>query len=263
VPAPPVTATVDPQFSVPIVAVLLVVALVLAGRRRDRDAFAFGMCAIALALSGWFAASRIVDEPLEYVVRWMWIIGVVAWLAILWTVWRLVPRTGPVLAALAVVAGLAVTIATSVEAVDADHPAAADAAVLVALRGPAVDAMRGADTPVLVAHTPDFCASGLAVGLAVELEHAGVDARVPPTSERAVGRRNTVDPADAGTTLVVACDADVETYANDPAYEEVATTSGSQRAAVYRLRGEVAARPGAVGGFAGRVRASGAPMIGA
>ena len=67
----------------------------VAVRRHDRQSLTLDTLALTLVLAAVFSAAHIVDTPYVYIVRWMWTVGAIVWLAILWTAWRTLPVGHP------------------------------------------------------------------------------------------------------------------------------------------------------------------------
>lgn len=237
------TAEVDPRAVPPLALFLLMVAMVIAWRRRDRESLALGGCALALTGASFMAASRIVDLPLEYVVRWIWVVGVVVWLAIAWTLVKAVRAAsrlvtiGVMIIAVAIAGAL--TGAATLDALETDHPQAEHVALLDAMRDPVIEQLEDARGPILIGHTPGYCSAGMAVGVVNELVRSGIDGRLPPSSDAAVGRHHVVAAENAPTRGIAVCDEEVDEYAADPAYEEIVVVEidgGERRAGLFRDR---------------------------
>jgi len=231
-----VTAEVAPRVVPPVALALLVLAIVVAWRRRDRESLALGSCALALTGASFVAASRIVDVPLEYVVRWMWVVGVVVWLAISWTFVRAVPAASQFVTIGALFVAALLAGATTLDALGTDHPQVEEVALLDAMRDPVLRRLSGAPEPILIEHTAGFCSAGMAVGLVNELVATGIDGRMPPSAQDAVGRHRVVRPEEARTSALAACDDEVDAYAHDPSYDEVVVVDAGHRRAGLFLR---------------------------
>lgn len=247
----------DPAWHVPWTLVVLMVAIVVARRRRDRPAFALGLLAVGLGVVAWIATARVVGEPYSYVVRWTWLVGATAWLAIGWTAMGLLRdrvhdqsarRLG--VAACGVVA-IALSIASTASAVNAE-PLFSDSSRLVgAVRDAMVVAARRAPKPILVQSAPGFESEEATSGVALALASAGIRSGRPSDLEWQLGAAHVVAPAAARTTWLVASNAQVTPLLDDPRYREVVAYDGlrpSERAADERIR---AALPKAEAGIAG------------
>jgi hypothetical protein len=248
---------VDPGWTVPVLAVVFVVALVVAARRARPDALRLGGVTIAFALVAWVSVARIVDEPFDYLVRWTELTGVLVWLTVGWTVLELVRGVEPVrarrtvgaLGALLVATTLAVTVVSSVRAFD-DPPALGEQRAYDRLAprlrhvGPRLAA------PVLVADSGGMSSAGLGSSVLNGLLGAGVDARYPRGFAWQVGGAHVVDRADARTHLLVAYGDDGARLRSDPRYRVVAAAdelTPAERAELEHLRASF-------NGFEGQIR---------
>jgi len=218
------TGGVVPQWHVPIALILLIGAGLVALRRHDRQSLTLDALALAVVLAAVFSAAHIVDTPYPYIVRWMWAVGAIVWLAIVWTAWRAVrigirwEMTASRLSA-ALVAVLAAWLA--VTAIYADFPVQADQASLVRIAPTVRRTLRGLPGPVLVQAPPDFLSGLVAEGVILIAIHAGVDARLPEQSTNVVGSAHTISEGSARSTVVVAVDDAIDAYRNNPAYRSL------------------------------------------
>lgn len=197
----------DPPWTLPIVLALLVGAVFVAARRHDRSTLSLGVLALVLVAVSWVATTRVVGEPLPYLVRWTWAVGALCWVAIGWTALREVQARAwngrVILGAAAVAVTAALIAATTVSATSADRPVALASEVVDQLTPAVVDAVRNAPGPVLVRAADTFSSAGTAVGVAAALVRAGIPAGIESEREWVVGPQYAVDAAEAGTVLVV------------------------------------------------------------
>ncbi|HLT69697.1 MAG TPA: hypothetical protein VKZ72_06000 [Acidimicrobiales bacterium] len=212
---------------------------------------------VALVL-GVVSASRILGTPWPYLSLWASGTAVLALAAIAATVLAaLRPRSaglpaaarrwGPV--AVAAVAIGAPTLALSWEAPDTEDSDAAQSAQLGELVGPTVAAIEDGELPAgpdgtfLVTWTDPFYLGGQGLGLLLELERRGYDARTDDRFELSVREHRTIEPAEADAVLHVATgvgavaeaeavEGAVEVARHDPRSDE-------ERATYERLRREV------------------------
>jgi len=216
---------VDPHWHVPIALILLIGAGLVARRRHDRQSLTLDALALAFVLAALFSAAHIVDTPYNYIVRWMWAVGAIVWLAILWTAWRALPvgirreRTASRLSA-ALVAALAAWLA--VMAIHADFPDQPDQASLVRIAPTVRRTLRELPGPVLLQAPLDYLSGQVAEGILLIAIHAGVDARLPEQSTIVVGSAHTTSETSARSTVVVAADESIDAYLNNPAYRSLA-----------------------------------------
>lgn len=173
-----------PLLAVLPLAAALLLAFVLAVRRRDADAASFVAVTAVAAGAGAFAITRVTGPALPYLFRWMWTIAALAWLAAGWALVRalvaLLPqdrrrtaRTIVAVSAVAVVAVLAPWTAAVIRSGDRQ-----DESVSRAVRdlGPQLAPLVDDGGPVLV--LPDGEGWQVnTVGLLTELRRRGIDAR--------------------------------------------------------------------------------------
>jgi hypothetical protein len=251
------TASVDPGWTVPIALVLLLGATAVAFARRDRPSFTLDVIALTLVAAAWLSAARIVGEPFFYIVRWTWIVGAIAWLAIGWTTVRagrtqLSPARLPSVATAggAIAAALVVVLiaASTVAAVRSEPPDQPEANALRRLDGPTIAALTPHNGPVLVRPAGStFLGAVLARGLLLRLARKGIDAGLDPADENVVGSAHVVAPRDATAEIVVASEPDeIDQYRADAHYREITSYDSLTRAAradYDALRGRVASDP--------------------
>jgi hypothetical protein len=239
----------DPDWTVPVALAGLAITGVVSFRRRDRSSFALNVVAALFALASWLAAARVVGPPFYYVLRWTWVAGALAWLAIGWTLMRVVasatrPRAVVTRAvgATALVVVVALVTATTVSAVHADPPVPAESRAIAHLEPAVVEALGDEPGPVLV-QPVSFNSGLLASGLLVRLVHAGIPAGLDPASEYIVGPRYVVSPRPGVAELVVLGEYDDPApFRNDPASREIArydTLTAQERSELVALRAEI------------------------
>ncbi len=241
---------VEPGWTVPIAAILFVVALVVAARRSRPVVVRLGWITVGFAVVAWISVSRIVDEPFDYLVRWTELTGALVWLAIGWTLLEEVrevaslraQRVAGAIGAVAVAVTLAVGVVTSVRAFD-DPPALGEqrAYDLMASRlrrvGPRLP------EPVMVADAADLSSAGLGASVLNGLIGAGVDAGVPSESSWQVDGAHVVARDRAGTRLLVAYGDEGRRLRADPRYRVLAAAdelTASERGELDRLQASYA-----------------------
>ena len=220
-----VTGAVEPHWNVPVALILLIAAGIVAVRRRDRQSIALDAVAFAVVLAAVFSAAHIVDAPFFYIVRWMWTVGVIVWLAILWTFWRALQprfRADVALARLGAVAIAVLAAVLVVGAVRAEFPLQSDQRALVGIAPGVRRSLRALRAPIFVEGPTDFRSGLAADGVLLIAIHAGIDARLPLQSAGHVGRSHTISKASAGSIVVVAVDDGIAKYRSDPSYRAVA-----------------------------------------
>jgi hypothetical protein len=230
----------------PIALILLVVVAVFAFRRRDREAIVLCSLAATLALATWIAASRLVGLEFVYLLRWAWVAGATTWLAVLWTGWRLLPksrpavRNGVLLGAGALACVLAVLVIVS--AARASYPEQLESDVLAAVRGPALAKMRASAQPVFFENGEALRSSGIATGLLLEAERAGITARLSTRNAFRVGSQRTMPERSAPTVLSVVSDIEVPDMLLRPEYRLLVrhdSLSAADRRELTRLQAYV------------------------
>jgi len=198
------SGAVDLSGSAPIpLALLALVAATVVAWWRDKVAWRLNALVLAAFAAGFVAVTRIVGEIFPYLVRWSWTLGMLAWLAVAWTVvvtfraWAANDQharrqvtgrmVGTVALALVVAGFAAITVVNTVDAADAGNP------------DPYASAVDAKLLPSLLTHIPDgpgvveIRSSGgdgstwVGGGIADELEKHGIDTRVAPSLEFAYG----------------------------------------------------------------------------
>ena len=216
---------VQPQWHIPVALILLIGAGMVAIRRRDREALTLDALALAVVLAAVFSAAHIVDAPYTYIVRWMWAVGAIVWLAIAWTVWRAVPVgvRRPIAASRLPTVLIGVLAAwLAVTAIHADFPVQGDEASLVRIAPAVKRTLRALPGPVLLEAPPDFVSGLTAEGILLIAIHAGVNARLPEQSTNAVGSTHTSSGGSTRSTVVVAVDDAIDFYRNNPDFRSLA-----------------------------------------
>ena len=235
----------DPAWQIPWALIMVGVAAVVARRRRDRPAWSLCLVTVGLAAVAWISTAQVVGEPFSYLVRWTWLVGATAWLAIGWTGWGVarasvegpVPRRTGLVAFGAIAIGFA--IATTVGARNS-QPLFRDSSLVVGgVEAATVAAARHAPGPVLVEPAPDFDSLQATNGVVLALDQAGITAGRTPDFAWQTGRAHVVARSAARTTYLVAVNASVDRYREDPRYRPVAeydALSETDRAEVERIR---------------------------
>lgn len=164
----------------------------------------------AFAVTTLIAASRIVETPFPYVLRWAWIAGALAWLAVLYGASRaLEPRvTSARVAGLAAAAVAACVLGVLVvaSATRTSLPVPVESHTRAEIRGAALDAMRRAPEPILIETGPSLPVANVAAGLVLDASRAGLPVRVPESVGYRYGSFRAVHGR-PGSTLLVTSDA--------------------------------------------------------
>ena len=220
----------SPRWQFPWALLLVLAAGTIAFRRRDRPSFNLVAIAVAFATAAWVSVARIVDEPYSYLLRWTWLVGAIAWLAIAWTVMRAVVDAPPLVRfarpAISIVGGAAIImmIATTITGLRADLPDLRAERALQHLDPALIRAARRAPTPILIEGAPDLTSQELADGALLRLNRQGIPARFDEaTGARGVGQSHTIMRRNARTTIVAAADDAIDDYLANPAYQLLAS----------------------------------------
>ena len=199
------------------------VAGVVLWRQRGNGRFLVVTLVTTLALSV-AAVSRTVGPAFDYRLRWTWVPATLVAAVTVWVAGRAIVARRPdvkrygewgLLAALVVVTGV-----NTFTAATAGTPQGADSAALAELMPAVRDEVEGVDGQVVVT---DMFSTGswFARGVVLQLERAGVDARVPSAYARLFGERRVVG-GEGDLTLVVGMNEAVETLDADPDLRRVA-----------------------------------------
>ena len=219
--------SIDAGWHVPWALFLLIAALVVALRRGDRQSTRLCVLALSFIDGAFIAAARIIGQPIDYIVRWLWLVGVVTWLAIAWTAIRAfaaAPKRRRIVtwAAAAVFGALAVALVVSMSTTGIVNPNN-DQRSLRMLARSARPALKTLDEPVLIETPADLQSGTIASGILALALHEGVDARLPKGLENVVGSDHVITSEKVGSRITVATNDTVGQYANDPAYRVLAS----------------------------------------
>lgn len=190
----------------PVALLLLAVVTVIAIRRRDRDAVALCSLAWAFAVATFIAASRIVETPFPYVLRWAWVAGALVWLAVGYAGSRALParvasaRVAVLAAAVMATCVLGVFVVAS--AARTPLPVPVESHTLAEIRGPALAAMRRAPEPIFVETGASLPVANVAAGLFLDASRAGLSVRVPVSVGYRYGSFRAVHGRPGSTLLV-------------------------------------------------------------
>ena len=139
---------------------------------------------------------------------------------------------------------VALIVGTTVSAMHAARPAPLESDIVAHLDRPLVAALRDRPAPVVV-ESESFTSGLIAGGVLTRLVHAGIPAGFDPKWAWVVGDHYVVEPARAGTHIVVLGDGDdFDAWRRDPGYRELAsydTLSPENRAELTALRAEMSA----------------------
>ena len=210
------------SWAIPLALLALVVAAVVAVRRRDRTGQALCVVALVATVIELAAMSRISGPLFPALVRTTWSVAAVVWMAVLGVAAGAVAarrgaqrRVGVALTS-AVAVALVVLLVRGIDTEPLGPPAdwaAADAAITPAV----VAAITEAPAPVLVIN--GFWTDG-AVGTEVlaAARAAGYGVYRASADAFIVGPQRTIDPSRIATTVAVVADGAIDDYLADPAW---------------------------------------------
>jgi hypothetical protein len=208
----------------------VVAAAAIVWRRRRSDNAGARYLPVVLAMAivlGVVAVMRTLGPLLDYRLRWTWIPPVVAFVLVTWTAWQLAVRRWPgaergVLVPAAIAILLVVTGVNLVTAGRAGTPWRADSEVVGDLTLQVLDNVDPRSGQVVISDPLEY-AQWYARGLVLQLERAGVDARVTADRAKAFGRSRAYDADEpVQAYLVIAIDEFVYNYLDDPNFRLVA-----------------------------------------
>lgn len=206
-----------------LVLVVLAAAFLWWQRRDDRAGARYMVIVLGTAMVlGIIGIMRTLGPALDYRLRYLWMLGLLAFVMTAWAGWQLIIRRWPrversVLVPLVVAAIVVVTSINLFTAATVGSPWRADSDVLAHITPPVLDEAKRVDGQVLVADDGD--AAWYTRGLVLQLEREGVDARVPANRGPLFGPTRVLDAGEpAKATLFVAMGDEVEELLDDPRY---------------------------------------------
>jgi hypothetical protein len=221
--------TVVTASTLPAILLLVTTATLgaLAWRRGARDAGRLAVLAVAGAVLGFVAVSRVTGVLGSYLVRWTWVLAAFVWLSLLWSLWSLLARSSVTTAlaaiALVTVLGLVASTGWSASSVDVPGQQFSDA---VARLGPPVarHLHRGKPYRVTAVDT-DNVPAPMGIAMLQELEDRGQRVSVELRLSRALGASRTAPRSQVTGVVIVVAGGDIERGWSPPA--------GSTRIAEY------------------------------
>ena len=228
----------------PYALIVLVVAAVVAWRRRDRAAIAACAVAATVTVVAWVSIAKIVGVPFPYILRWTWVVGATIWIAAgIALLPPIVRRLGAAVetwtaTVLALGAG-ALLVVVTIGAWSAKPPSQSDSRAARVLTDQAMPSLRRLPGPVFVTTgRGGYQATSVLGGvIAVAVEH-GVDARYDPSQSTRAGAEHIIEPRLAASIVFVAVSDDVATFSRDRAYRKIAgydTLDAAERREYTRL----------------------------
>lgn len=267
-PTDPDTLQVGPTpaaWALPLI-VLLLATGIAAARRRDRIGVVAAATVGVAMVAGTVAVSRISGVAYFYIVRWWWVVGMLAWVVVVWLAWRLVAdranattRTVALTCALVAMAGFGTaTIAGAGTLPNPGPPVESNAVAattddVVAALSPSNGLKPDSSGPYrLVPRGPSL--NETFFGLVNQLDKRGVAVVVDPEFQPHVGAHRVVGQPDAAApsagTVVVVSGGSTRGFDTDADWELVAVhdpLTPAQRRELDGLQERVAAELSARG----------------
>ena len=212
---------------------IAVAALVLIGAavitwRRAKDAFRLDVVVGLAIIAGFVSVSRIVGEIFPYLVIWTWALGMLTWLASSWSLarwWQTRPapdpRVGRVALGAVAVALVVVTVVSTVDAARAGNPDAPGSRWVRGLTAKVRDELPDGRGVVEIRSSGGAGSTWIGAGIADELEHEGVDTRVPPDLGFAYGPDRVLDGERVRLVVLPAEDAELAATRRLPCFRDV------------------------------------------
>lgn len=246
----------SPLWALPLVLAFAATAL-LAWRRSDGLALRLHVTVAVGLVAGWFATSRITDQPYYYLFRWWWVLAMGAWLAVGWTALRHLPArwSAPAWRVVVPVAVAGTVVLSGIAAVQVAEPVTHDThnRAVEAMTPQLLERLEPGQTYVI--RPAGFSWFEAYFGLIDQLERNGVHVLADPQftahlgERRILGDESAPDVVPAGELQVATGRAVLEAR-DDPAWQEVATfdpLTAEERAELERLQAEQEANLRAAG----------------
>ena len=208
-------------------------ALVLVGAaaltwRRAKDAFRLDVLLALTIVVAVVSVSRIVGDIFPYLVAWTWAVGMLTWLAIVWSVVRWwqhrdatdgrcrADRASRVVTAALVV----VTVVNTVDAATAGNPDPRGSTRVAALVDKVRDALPPGDGVVEIRGAPTAGSAWIGAGIAAQLERDGITTRVAPDLGFAYGADRVLGDEHVRLVVLPVEDPDVAATRELPCFED-------------------------------------------
>ena len=187
----------------------------------------------ATASLGIIAVARTIGLAFDYRLRWTWVIGMLAGVAVGWAAWSLSAGAARrVLAAVAVTALVGARGVSTVVALRGEVPRQADGDALRAVLPGVLDVV-GEGPGQVVVHDGGYAgASWYTRSLVLQLERRGIDARMPPAERFVVGDHRVLEPDAVTHALLVAVDGEIATRDREPGLRRIASWTSVSHAQV-------------------------------
>ncbi|HEY3724477.1 MAG TPA: hypothetical protein VGN59_14085 [Acidimicrobiia bacterium] len=222
----------------PVLLVLFVGAWVAAWKGRRGPLLQLAAVVTVTTLVAIVAVARTIGIMFEYRLLWTWIVGMLAGVVIVWSVWAALAERFPWLVARVLVPATmaliaVVAVAGLVDAAENTTPAVYSAATLRVTRE-LRDKLAGRPGQVVLASRSQI-SDGYLAGLLVALEREGVDARIASDPVGRFGHGRVQDDRSVQAKLVVLADGDLNAF-TPPSNLELVAYSGpvslARRAAI-------------------------------
>jgi hypothetical protein len=222
------TGAVDVSGAAPIAfwGVVLVVAAV-ATWRRAKDAFRLDLLLAVTIVVAVVSVTRIVGEIFPYLVTWTWVVGMLVWLAIAWSVvrwWQTRggsdPRVGKVALALVAVGLVVVTLVNTVDAATAGNPEERRSGLVKELVAKVHEALPPGDGVVEIQTAGTPGSAWIGAGIAAQLERDGIETRVSPDLGFAYGPDRVLGDEHVRLVVLPVEDADVAATRERDCFED-------------------------------------------
>jgi hypothetical protein len=198
------------------VAALLLIGAAVITWRCAQDGFRFDVMVGLAVIAGFVSVSRIVGEIFPYLLIWTWALGMLTWLAISWSVvrwWQTQPAPEPWVGRVALgavaVALVVVSVVSTVDAARAGNPDVPGSGWVRGLTAKVRDELPDGRGVVEIRSSGGAGFTWIGAGIADELEHDGIDTRVPPDLAFAYGPDRVLDGERVRLVVLPAEDAEL------------------------------------------------------
>ena len=212
---------------VPWMAIVLLIATILAGKKRWFDRLLLtGLSWAAIGVTG-LSIAGIRGIPFPYVLRWSWAMVLLVWIACLWVGVSLLLELAPVRrwftsGASLVLAGLMGALLVFGVSFTNVQGWEAELHLYEPMIDPTLAVLRDAPKPVMVVTHLNMADGTVANELLARGDALGLDLRRPSDLRFIFGDGRSVDPADARSELVLVTRGEYEQYRNDPRFRLIA-----------------------------------------
>jgi hypothetical protein len=223
---------------VPLLLIPVVLAGLVAFRRRDRVARSLLVMLAVTVLAAIVSVARTSGQMYEYRLLWTWTLGALVTAAAAFALWRgLRPRVPasvrPVIIGVLVVTLLGLAVAQTADALDTDRPYTWDSPeVAQAVDRAATHLHR--DGGQIVFSSESFVGNWYQQGVVLAFEHAGFDVRVPSDIAEVYGAHRVQRPGRVQARLLVLANTEIVDDTGRPGYHVIGF--GAQRSLAATAR---------------------------